>query len=67
MDTVAPINGKEMASGAMTYAFLTMVKETAIIGDLVTKMQTFLKENGYQQRPLLSSGKLVDYSKTSFL
>ena len=67
MDTVAPINGKEMASGAMTYAFLTMVKETAIIGDLVTKMQTFLKENGYPQRPLLSSGKLVDYSKTSFL
>ena len=67
MDTVAPINGKEMASGAMTYAFLTMVKETAIIGDLVTKMQTFLKENGYKQRPLLSSGKLVDYSKTSFL
>lgn len=67
METVAPINSKEMASGAMTYAFLTMVKETAIIGDLVTKMQTFLKENGYQQRPLLSSGKLVDYSKTSFL
>ena len=67
VETVAPINSKEMASGAMTYAFLTMVKETAIIGDLVTKMQTFLKENGYQQRPLLSSGKLVDYSKTSFL
>ena len=67
MDTVAPFNGKEMASGAMTYAFLTMIKETTIMGDLVTKMQTFLKENGYSQRPLLSSGKLVDYGKTSFL
>jgi hypothetical protein len=66
-DTVAPINGKEMASGAMTYAFLTMIKETALMGDLVTKMQTFLKDNGYSQRPLLSSGKKVDYGKTNFL
>ena len=67
MDTVASVNGKEMASGAMTYAFLSMIKETAIMGDLVTKMQKILKENGYSQRPLLSSGKLVDYGKTSFL
>ncbi len=66
-DTVAPINGKEMASGAMTYAFLTTIKETAIMGDLVTKMQEFLKNNGYSQRPLLSSGKKVDYGKTNFL
>jgi hypothetical protein len=66
-DTVAPINGKEMASGAMTYAFLTMIKETALMGDLVTKMQAFLKNNGYSQRPLLSSGKKVDYGKTVFL
>ena len=66
-DTVAPVNGKTMASGAMTYAFLTMIKETAIMGDLVTKMQTFLKDNGYSQRPLLSSGKNVDYGKTNFL
>jgi len=66
-DTVAPINGLTMASGAMTYAFLTMIKETAIMGDLVTKMGTFLKENGYSQRPLLSSGKNVDYGKTGFL
>lgn len=66
-DTVAPINGKEMASGAMTYAFLTMIKETALMGDLVTKMQAFLKDNGYSQRPLLSSGKKVDYGKTNFL
>jgi hypothetical protein len=66
-DTVAPINGKTIASGAMTYAFLTMIKETAFMGDLVTKMQTFLKDNGYSQRPLLSSGKKVDYSKTIFL
>lgn len=66
-DTVAPVNGKTMASGAMTYAFLTMIKETALMGDLVTKMQTFLKENGYPQRPLLSSGKKVDYGKTVFL
>jgi hypothetical protein len=67
MDTVAPINGKEMASGAMTFAFLTMIKETALMGDLVTKMQTFLKDNGYSQRPLLSSGKKVDYGKTNFI
>lgn len=67
MDTVAPINGKEMASGAMTYAFLSMIKETALMGDLVTKMQAFLKDNGYSQRPLLSSGKKVDYGKTVFL
>jgi hypothetical protein len=67
MDTVAPINGKEMASGAMTFAFLTMIKETALMGDLVTKMQAFLKDNGYSQRPLLSSGKKVDYGKTGFL
>lgn len=67
MDTVAPINGKEMNSGAMTYAFLTMIKETANMGDLVSKMQTFLKDNGYPQCPLLSSGKKVDYSKTGFL
>ena len=67
MDTVAPINGKEMASGAMTYAFLSTIKETALIGDLVTKMGTFLKDNGYSQRPLLSSGKKVDYGKTNFL
>jgi len=66
-DTVAPVNGKTMASGAMTYAFLTMIKETAIMGDLVTKMQTFLKDNGYSQKPLLSSGKNVDYGKTNFL
>jgi len=66
-DTVAPINGKEMASGAMTYAFLSMIKETALIGDLVTKMQAFLRDNGYSQRPLLSSGKKVDYGKTNFL
>ena len=66
-DTVAPVNGKEMASGAMTYAFLTMIKETALMGDLVTKMQTFLKDNGYPQLPLLSSGKKVDYGKTVFL
>jgi hypothetical protein len=66
-DTVAPVNGKTMASGAMTYAFLTMIKETALMGDLVTKMGTFLKENGYPQRPLLSSGKKVDYGKTGFL
>ncbi len=66
-DTVAPVNGKEMASGAMTYAFLTSIKETAIMGDLVTKMQTFLKDNGYPQKPLLSSGKKVDYGKTNFL
>jgi hypothetical protein len=66
-DTVAPVNGKTMASGAMTYAFLTMIKETALMGDLVTKMQTFLKDNGYPQRPLLSSGKKVDYGKTGFL
>jgi hypothetical protein len=67
MDTVAPINGKTMASGAMTYAFLSMIKETALMGDLVTKMQAFLKDNGYSQRPLLSSGKKVDYGKTNFL
>ena len=66
-DTVAPVNGKTMASGAMTYAFLTMIKETALMGDLVTKMGTFLKDNGYPQRPLLSSGKKVDYGKTGFL
>jgi hypothetical protein len=66
-DTVAPINGRMMASGALTYAFLTMIKETAIMGDLVTKMGTFLKDNGYPQRPLLSSGKKVDYGKTAFL
>lgn len=66
-DTVAPINAKTMASGAMTYAFLTMIKETAFMGDLITKMQTFLKDNGYSQRPLLSSGKKVDYGKTNFL
>ena len=66
-DTVAPINGKEMASGAMTYAFLSMIKETALMGDLVTKMQAFLKDNGYSQRPLLSCGKKVDYGKTTFL
>jgi len=66
-DTVAPVNGKTMASGAMTYAFLTIIKETALMGDLVTKMGTFLKENGYPQRPLLSSGKKVDYGKTGFL
>ena len=66
-DTVAPVNGKTMASGALTYAFLTMIKETAIMGDLVTKMQTFLKDNGYSQKPLLSSGKNVDYGKTNFL
>ena len=66
-DTVAPINGKEMASGAMTYAFLSMIKETALMGDLVTKMQAFLKDNGYSQRPLLSCGKKVDYGKTVFL
>jgi hypothetical protein len=67
MDTVAPINGKEMYSGAMTYAFLTMIQETTNMSDLVSKMQTFLKYNGYTQRPLLSSGKKVDYSKTRFL
>jgi len=67
MDTVAPINGKDMNSGAMTYAFLTIIQETATMSDLVSKMQTFLKDNGYQQRPLLSSGKKVDYSKTGFL
>jgi hypothetical protein len=44
-----------------------MIKETALMGDLVTKMQTFLKDNGYPQRPLLSSGKKVDYGKTGFL
>lgn len=66
-DTVAPVNGRTMASGAMTYAFLTIIKETALMGDLVTKMQTFLKDNGYPQRPLLSSGKKVDYGKTNFL
>ena len=66
-DTVAQINGRTMASGAMTCAFLTMIKETAIMGDLVTKMGTFLKDNGYPQRPLLSSGKKVDYGKTGFL
>lgn len=67
MDTVAPINGKEMASGAMTYAFLSMIKETALMGDLVTKMQAFLRDNGYSQKPLLSCGKKVDYGKTVFL
>lgn len=66
-DTVAPVNGRTMASGAMTYAFLTMIKETALMGDLVTKMGAFLKDNGYPQRPLLSSGKKVDYGKTVFL
>lgn len=66
-DTVASVNGKTMASGAMTYAFLTIIKETALMGDLVTKMGTFLKENGYPQRPLLSSGKKVDYGKTNFI
>ena len=66
-DTVAPVNGRTMASGAMTYAFLTMIKETALMGDLVTKMGTFLKDNGYPQWPLLSSGKKVDYGKTVFL
>jgi uncharacterized caspase-like protein len=66
-DTVAPVNGKTMASGAMTYAFLSIIKETALMGDLVTKMQAFLKDNGYSQRPLLSSGKKVDYGKTNFI
>jgi hypothetical protein len=66
-DTVAPINGKEMASGAMTYAFLSTIKETALMGDLITKMEAFLKDNGYTQRPLLSSGKKVDYGKTVFI
>jgi hypothetical protein len=66
-DTVAQINGRTMASGAMTCAFLTMIKETAIMGDLVTKMGTFLRDNGYRQLPLLSSGKKVDYGKTTFL
>ena len=66
-DTVAPINGKEMASGAMTYAFLSTIKETALMGNLITKMEAFLKDNGYPQRPLLSSGKKVDYGKINFL
>ena len=66
-DTVAPINGKEIASGAMTYAFLKIIEETTIMSDLVVKMQTFLKANGYSQCPLLSSGKKIDYNKTNFL
>ena len=67
MDTVAQINGKEMSTGAMTHAFLTIIKDTTIMGDLIEKMQAFLKDNGYQQRPLLSSGKKVDYNKTPFM
>jgi hypothetical protein len=66
-DTVAIINGKEMASGAMTCAFLAMIQQSPNMQTLVTNMQTFLSTNGYPQKPLLSSGKKVNYSTTAFL
>jgi hypothetical protein len=43
--------------GAMTSSFLHCVKTSTNAMALVGAMQTYLKTNGYQQRPLLSSGK----------
>lgn len=67
MDTVAPINGNIMPSGAMTYAFLSTIEKANSLQELITGMNTFLRNNGYSQWPLLSSGKFVDYSKVKFL
>ncbi len=66
-DTVAPINGRTMASGAMTYAFLSNINSATSMQDLITKMNVFLQENGYSQRPVLSSGRSVNYGGVGFL
>lgn len=66
-DTVAPINGRTMPSGAMTYAFLSNINGATSLQDLITKMNVFLQENGYSQRPVLSSGRSVNYGGVGFL
>lgn len=66
-DTVARIYGRVMPSGAMTYAFLANIGGSTSMQDLVTKMNVLLQDNGYSQRPLLSSGRKIDYNNVLFL
>ena len=50
--------------GAMTSSFLHCVKTSTNAVELVGAMQTYLKTNGYKQRPLLSSGKPLGIGST---
>jgi hypothetical protein len=62
-DTYVNFNGKNMASGAMTFSFLKTIEDLGTkipIKTLFSSMRSLLKDNGYEQIPQLSSGKLID-------
>jgi uncharacterized caspase-like protein len=52
--------------GAMTAAFLANYKKGISSYDLIVKMRKWLKENGFDQIPQLSSGKQIE-TKNKFL
>lgn len=62
-DTYVNLNGKIMASGAMTFSFLKTIEDLGTnipLKTVVSSMCSLLKDNGYEQIPQLSSGKAID-------
>ena len=62
-DAYVNYNGKNINSGAMTFAFLNTIEQFGTnisLKTLIESMRTLLKDNGYDQVPQLSSGKEID-------
>lgn len=58
----AYLEGK--SQGAMTHSFLKCLPKAKNYGDLILKMQDFLKTKGYAQIPNLSAGKKFELSQS---
>jgi hypothetical protein len=66
-DTYVNYGGKNMASGAMTFAFLKTIEQLGTniaLKTLVETMRTFLKDNHYDQIPQLSCGQATNIETT---
>ena len=62
-DTYVTYNGKNMASGAMTFSFLKTIGDLGTnipLKTVFSSMRSLLKDNEYDQIPQLSSGKAID-------
>lgn len=62
-DAYVNYNGKNISSGAMTFAFLKTIEQYGTnisFKKCIESMRMLLKDNGYDQIPQLSSGKAID-------
>lgn len=70
MDTVVEINKVEMASGAMTFAFIKTIEDKGTnitYKQLVENMRDVLKTNGYSQIPQFGSGTAININSAAII